>query len=196
MCFSCADTGFVLYFCSSFGRMAFQCCSTSRAKVSSHVPEYFGIFSIVLQLPCCFLFRSKSHLTRCSDEQSGILKGVMELDHQSTAKRTKNSRDGFDHCIRVDSPNAKETLGAVPELRAGMKRWTKLVVALRSDHDALAWLNAITWALKFKDAKLRADSGLEPLTSATPKKPLPSSWSALTGEAAAVRRDEGSALLS
>jgi hypothetical protein len=59
------------------------------------------------------------------------------LDSAATVKRTKNVRDGYIYCIRIDTPNA----GGLQ--LPGVKRWPKLVMALRSEPDMQSWILAI-----------------------------------------------------
>jgi hypothetical protein len=63
-------------------------------------------------------------------------KGIVVLDKTASVRRTKNVRDGFEYCIRIDAPNSATSL-------AGTKSWPKLVMALRSNQDMEAWLFAI-----------------------------------------------------
>jgi hypothetical protein len=75
-----------------------------------------------------------------SDETSGEPRGIIELDKAATVKRTKNTRDEFEYCIRIDAPNASKGSGANA---AGAKRWKKLVMVLRNEPDMAAWMEAI-----------------------------------------------------
>ncbi len=59
------------------------------------------------------------------------------MDKTSSVKRTKNVRDGFEYCIRVDSPNAAASH------HTGVKAWPKLVMALRNEPDMVSWIAAI-----------------------------------------------------
>ncbi len=68
---------------------------------------------------------------------AGPPRGLVLLDQSTSAKRTKNQRDGFQYCVRIDSPNATVVAGA------GTKRWTKLVIALRSEMEMRSWIAAI-----------------------------------------------------
>ena len=72
------------------------------------------------------------------DEASGVARGVIALDKAATVRRTKNVRDGFEYCIRIDAPNAANGANA-----AGAKRWTKLVMVLRNEPEMAAWMEAI-----------------------------------------------------
>ena len=96
-----------------------------------------------------------------------MLKGVIELDcdakvttlvsayalsslHQILliffkVTRTKNVRDRFEYCLRVDAPNAAKR--SVP-LPTKVKRWTKLVMALPTEPEVTAWIDAIRWTLR------------------------------------------------
>ena len=68
----------------------------------------------------------------------------MALDKAATVKRTKNMRDGFEYCIRIDAPNAANGSGAYAAgVRAGAKRWTKMVMVLRNEPEMAAWIEAI-----------------------------------------------------
>jgi hypothetical protein len=95
---------------------------------------------------CCVNTRHLFSLTRVPVESPEALKGAIELDHAATVKRTKNVRDGFMYCIRVDAPNAGK--GASSVLQPKVKRWTKLVMVLSSEPEMTAWIDAIRWALK------------------------------------------------
>ena len=93
---------------------------------------------------CC----PSSHLLFISDEASGVARGVVALDKAATVKRTKNMRDGFEYCIRIDAPNAANGSGAYAAgVRAGAKRWTKMVMVLRNEPEMAAWIEAIRWVL-------------------------------------------------
>jgi hypothetical protein len=82
------------------------------------------------------------------DEASGVARGVIALDKAATVQRTKNVRDGFEYCIRIDAPNAANGSGAYAAgVRAGAKRWTKMVMALRNEPEMAAWIEAIRWIL-------------------------------------------------
>ena len=86
--------------------------------------------------------------TLISDEASGVARGVVALDKAATVKRTKNMRDGFEYCIRIDAPNAANGSGAYAAgVRAGAKRWTKRVMVLRNEPEMAAWIEAIRWVL-------------------------------------------------
>ena len=63
--------------------------------------------------------------------------GIVRLDSSTVVHRTKNVRDGFEFCLRIDSPNA--STAHVP----GTKRWSKLVIALRSEVEMKEWIEAI-----------------------------------------------------
>ena len=91
-------------------------------------------------IACC----PSSHLPFISDEASGVAKGVVALDKAATVRRTKNVRDGFEYCIRIDAPNAANGSGANA---VGAKRWTKLVMVLRNEPEMAAWIEAIRWIL-------------------------------------------------
>ena len=69
-----------------------------------------------------------------------MARGVVALDKAATVKRTKNMRDGFEYCIRIDAPNAANGSGAYA---VGAKRWTKLVMVLRNEPEMAAWMEAI-----------------------------------------------------
>jgi hypothetical protein len=102
-----------------------------------------------------------------SVETPDMLKGVIELDcdakvtalgstyslsslHQNLliffkVARTKNVRDRFEYCIRIDAPNAAKRSVPVP---TKVKRWTKLVMALATEPEMTAWIDAIRWTLR------------------------------------------------
>ena len=73
-----------------------------------------------------------------------MARGIVELGKAATVKRTKNMRDGFEYVIRIDAPNSVSGSGATA---AGSKRWTKLVMVLRSEPEMMAWIEAIRWCL-------------------------------------------------
>jgi hypothetical protein len=77
-----------------------------------------------------------------------MLKGAIELDSAASVQRTKNARDGFEYCIRIDAPNAGKGAGVVAAAQPKVKRWTKLVMVLRSEPEMAAWLAAIRWGLQ------------------------------------------------
>ena len=89
--------------------------------------------------------RHRFSLTLVPVESPETLKGAIELDHAATVKRTKNVRDGFMYCIRVDAPNAGK--GATSVLQPKVKRWTKLVMVMSSEPEMTAWIEAIRWVL-------------------------------------------------
>ncbi len=76
-------------------------------------------------------------------------KGIVLLDTSTSVKRTKNIRDGFEYCLRIDSPNA--AANPVP----GAKHWTKLVIALRSEVDLRAWVAAIQSGIGYRPTESR-----------------------------------------
>jgi hypothetical protein len=78
-----------------------------------------------------------SHTCSADDTSEAALKGIVLLDSAATVKRTKNIRDGYMYCIRIDTPNA----GGLQF--PGVKRWPKLVMALRSEPDMQSWITAI-----------------------------------------------------
>ena len=78
----------------------------------------------------------------------------MVLDKAATVKRTKNMRDGFEYVIRIDAPNSASGSGATA---AGSKRWTKLVMVLRSEPEMTAWIDAIRWSLSVAAAAAAED---------------------------------------
>ena len=113
-------------------RTAFRCCATTRAQArASHASA---------PRPLCN--------PRVSVESPDDLKGAIELDCDSSVKRTKNVRDGFEYCIRVDSPNAGNGAKSVSTTNPKVKRWTKLVMVLNSEPGMTSWIQAIRWVLK------------------------------------------------
>jgi hypothetical protein len=82
----------------------------------------------------CFL---QSHQFISDDTSASAAKGIVALDKTATVKRTKNVRDGFEFCIRVDAPNAGSSM------LTGVKRWTKLVMVLRNEPDMVSWIQTI-----------------------------------------------------
>ena len=97
-----------------------------------------------------------SHDIFISAESADMLKGAIELDAKATVKRTKNVRDGFEYCIRVDAPNASTPSLSLP--RQGVKRWTKLVMCLRTEGELVGWINALRWAMVHNAAAAAAQS--------------------------------------
>jgi hypothetical protein len=93
------------------------------------------------------VYRPFNH-PRVSVESPEALKGAIELDCDSSVKRTKNVRDGFEYCIRVDAPNAGKGARTVSSTNPKVKRWTKLVMVLNSEPEMTSWIQAIRWALK------------------------------------------------
>jgi len=89
-----------------------------------------------------------------SEEASGVARGIVVLDKAATVKRTKNMRDGFEYVIRIDAPNSASGSGATA---AGSKRWTKLVMVLRSEPEMTAWIDAIRWSLSAAAAAAAED---------------------------------------
>ena len=94
-----------------------------------------------------------------SAESADQLKGVIELDAAATAQRTKNVRDGFAYCLRIDAPNARTP--SLPSPSQRVKRWTKLVMCLRNEEQLVAWVDAIRWALVHNVATATAKSGAQ-----------------------------------
>jgi hypothetical protein len=129
-----------------------QCFCITKTQVQ-HLRAAFRLFDlsvILIAMPCL------SHDIFISAESADMLKGAIELDAKATVKRTKNVRDGFEYCIRVDAPNASTPSLSLP--RQGVKRWTKLVMCLRTEGELVGWINALRWALVHNAAAAAAQS--------------------------------------
>jgi hypothetical protein len=102
--------------------------------------------AVELRTHCAQLFIAFC-LTLVTVECPDMLKGAIELDAAASVQRTKNARDGFEYCIRIDAPNAGQGAGVAAAAQPKVKRWTKLVMVLRSEPEMAAWLAAIRWGL-------------------------------------------------
>jgi hypothetical protein len=72
-----------------------------------------------------------------SDEVSGTPKGILLLNKNSSVQRTKNQRDGFHFCIRLDSLESSSSCSP------SVKQWSKLVMILRSEAELTEWIRVI-----------------------------------------------------
>jgi hypothetical protein len=92
-----------------------------------------------------------------SDDLSpSAAKGIVALDKTASVKRTKNVRDGFEFCIRVDAPSA------VTAHSTGVKAWPKLVMALRNEPDMVSWIEAIRAGIESREIGARRRSTFVP----------------------------------
>jgi hypothetical protein len=128
-------------------KQVLRACAATRRVLPGLLQEQRHVASCVIFSTLHF-GRVLAHIAHCelphlpfiSDEASGVARGVIALDKAATVRRTKNVRDGFEYCIRIDAPNAANGSGANA---VGAKRWTKLVMVLRNEPEMAAWIEAI-----------------------------------------------------